>query len=408
MNYFATIPQAIEEIKQGKTLIIVDDPSRENEGDFYIPTDKVTPESILTMIKFGGGLICTAITKQQAVKLQLPLMIDPLENSEKTKVNFTVSINAKTGITTGVSAFDRLKTIKTLADSKSSPSDLSRPGHVFGLVARNGGVIEREGHTEAAVDLARLAGFAPAGVLCEIVGSNGHMAKLQELIKLSQKLNIKIISIKDLITFFKRNPLDKLEQRKEITKTASSTLPTTYGTFQLIVYKSVIDNREHIALIRGEIKDTTFLRIHSQCLTGDTLLSLRCDCGEQLHQSMKLINKKGSGVILYLNQEGRGIGLTNKIKAYALQDKGHDTVEANESLGFPIDARQYKVAVDILKDLGILKINLLTNNPDKEKQLTSFGIEIIKTTPLEIKPNKVNKKYLSTKKQKLSHRLKFV
>ena len=408
MNYFATIPQAIEEIKQGKTLIIVDDPSRENEGDFYMPTDKVTPESILTMIKFGGGLICTAITKQQAVKLQLPLMIDPLENNEKTKVNFTVSVNAKTGITTGVSAFDRLKTIKTLADSKSSPSDLSRPGHVFGLIAKNGGVIEREGHTEAAVDLARLVDFTPAGVLCEIVGGNGHMAKLQELIKLSQKLNIKIISIKDLITFLKKNPLDKLEQSKEITKTASSTLPTRYGTFQLIVYKSVIDAREHIALIRGEIKDTTFLRIHSQCLTGDTLLSLRCDCGEQLHQSMKLINKKGSGVILYLNQEGRGIGLTNKIKAYALQDKGHDTVEANESLGFPTDARQYKVAVDILKDLGILKINLLTNNPDKEKQLTSFGIEIIKTTPLEIKPNKVNKKYLSTKKQKLSHRLKFV
>src|SRR3989344_3912019 len=408
MNYFATIPQAIEEIKQGKTLIIVDDPSRENEGDFYMPTDKETPESILTMIKFGGGLICTAITKQQAVKLQLPLMIDPLENNEKTKVNFSVSVNAKTGITTGVSAFDRLKTIKTLADSKSSPSDLSRPGHVFGLIAKNGGVIEREGHTEAAVDLARLVDFTPAGVLCEIVGGNGHMAKLQELIKLSQKLNIKIISIKDLITFLKKNPLDKLEQSKEITKTASSTLPTRYGTFQLIVYKSVIDAREHIALIRGEIKDTTFLRIHSQCLTGDTLLSFRCDCGEQLHQSMKLINKKGSGVILYLNQEGRGIGLTNKIKAYALQDKGHDTVEANESLGFPTDARQYKVAVDILKDLGILKINLLTNNPDKAKQLTGFGIEIVKTTSLEIKPNKVNKRYLTTKKRKLAHNLRFV
>jgi len=408
MNYFATIPQAIEEIKQGKTLIIVDDPSRENEGDFYMPTDKVTPESILTMIKFGGGLICTAITKQQAVKLQLPLMIDPLENNEKTKVNFTVSVNAKTGITTGVSAFDRLKTIKTLADSKSSPSDLSRPGHVFGLIAKNGGVIEREGHTEAAVDLARLVDFTPAGVLCEIVGGNGHMAKLQELIKLSQKLNIKIISIKDLITFLKKNPLDKLEQSKEITKTASSTLPTRYGTFQLIVYKSVIDAREHIALIRGEIKDTTFLRIHSQCLTGDTLLSLRCDCGEQLHQSMKLINKKGSGVILYLNQEGRGIGLTNKIKAYALQDKGHDTVEANESLGFPIDARQYKIAVNILKDLGISKVNLLTNNPDKAKQLTGFGIEIVKTTSLEIKPNKVNKRYLTTKKRKLAHNLRFV
>jgi len=408
MNDFTNIPQAIEEIKQGKMLIIVDNPNRENEGDFYIPVDKATPESILMMIKFGGGLICTAITKQQAVNLQLPLMIDPLENSEKTKVNFTISVNAKKGITTGVSAFDRLKTINILADPKSSPSDLSRPGHVFGLVAKNGGVLERDGHTEAAVDLARLAGFTPSGVLCEIVGSSGNMSKLPELIKLSQKLKIKIILIKDLIKYLKKNPLSHLNDDREIIKTATSTLPTKYGHFQLVVYKSVIDTREHIALVKGGNKGTMLLRIHSQCLTGDTLLSLRCDCGEQLHQSMKLINKKGSGVILYLNQEGRGIGLTNKIKAYALQDKGHDTVEANESLGFPIDARQYKIAVDILKELGISKINLLTNNPDKERQLTSFGIEVVKTTSLEIKPNKVNKRYLITKKQKLAHNLRFV
>ncbi|MBI2442527.1 MAG: GTP cyclohydrolase II [Candidatus Levybacteria bacterium] len=408
MNYFATITEAIEDIKQGKMLIIVDSPRRENEGDFYVPVDKTTPEYILTMIKFGGGLLCAAITRQQAVNLQLPLMVAPFENSEKTKVNFTVSVNAKIGITTGVSAFDRFKTINILADSKSTPSDLSRPGHVFGLVAKNGGVLERDGHTEAAVDLARLAYFTPAGVLCEIVGSDGNMAKLPELITLSQKLKIKIISIKDLIKYMKKNPLGKLEEGKEIIKTATSILPTNYGNFQLIVYKSVIDNREHIALVKGELKDTMLLRIHSQCLTGDTLSSLRCDCGEQLRQSTKLINKKGSGVILYLSQEGRGIGLTNKIRAYALQDKGHDTVKANESLGFPVDARQYKIAVDILNDLGITKINLLTNNPDKEKQLTSFGIEIIKTIPLEIRPNKINKRYLSTKKQKLSHRLKFV
>ncbi len=408
MNGFTSIPQAIEEIKQGKMLIIIDNPDRENEGDFYIPVDKAIPESILTMIKFGGGLICTAITKQQAVNLQLSLMVDPLENNEKTKVNFTVSVSSKKGITTGVSAFDRLQTMKILADPKSSPSDLSSPGHVFGLVAKNGGVLERDGHTEAAVDLARIAGLTPSGVLCEIVGSNGHMAKLAELIKLSQKLKIKIISIKDLIKYLKKNPLSGLNDDKEIIKTATSTLPTKYGHFKLVVYKSVIDNREHIALVKRESKDTVLLRIHSQCLTGDTLLSLRCDCGEQLRQSMKLINKKGSGVILYLSQEGRGIGLTNKIKAYALQDKGHDTVEANESLGFPTDARQYKIAVDILKDLGITKINLLTNNPDKEKQLTKFGIKIVKTTPLEIKPNRINKHYLSTKKQKLAHRLKFV
>lgn len=408
MNNFATIPKALEDIKQGKMLIIVDSPTRENEGDFYIPANTATPESTLTMIKLGGGLICAAITKQQAVRLQLPLMVDPLENSETTKVNFTVSVNAKRGITTGVSAFDRLKTIKTLSDPKSSSSDLSRPGHVFGLVAKNGGVLERDGHTEAAVDLARLAGFTPAGVLCEIVGQDGQVAKLPELVKLSQKLDIKIISIKDLIKFLKKNPLDKHEESKEIIKTATSILPTKYGDFQLTVYKSVIDSREHVALVKGKMKETVLLRIHSQCLTGDTLLSLRCDCGEQLHQSMKLISKNGSGVILYLNQEGRGIGLTNKIKAYALQDQGHDTVEANESLGFPIDARQYKVAVDILKDLSITRVNLLTNNPDKEKQLINFGVEIINTTPLEIKPNKVNKHYLATKKQKLAHRLKFV
>lgn len=408
MNYITTISEAIKDLKQDKMLIVVDDPSRENEGDFYIPADTITVSSILTMIKLGGGLICVAITKQQAINLQLSLMIDPVENNETTKVNFTVSVNAKKGITTGISAYDRLKTIKTLANPKSSPSDLSRPGHVFALIAKNGGVLERDGHTEAAVDLARLAGFTPAGILCEIVGSNGQMAKLPELVKLSQKLHTKIISIKNLITYLKKNPLDKLGESKEVIKTATSILPTKYGNFQLVVYKSIIDNREHIALVKGEIKDATLLRIHSQCLTGDTLLSLRCDCGDQLHQSMKLISKKGSGVILYLNQEGRGIGLTNKIKAYVLQDKGYDTVEANESLGFPVDARQYRVAVDILKDLNIMKVNLLTNSPDKEKQLTNLGIKIVKTTSLEIKPNKVNKSYLSVKKQKLGHYLKLV
>lgn len=409
MNYFATIPEAIQDIKQGKLLIVIDNPIRENEGDFYIPVDKATHESILTMIKLGGGLICTAITKQQAVRLQLPLMIDPLENSEKTKVNFTVSVNAKIGITTGVSVFDRLKTIKTLADPKSIPSDLSLPGHVFGLVAKNGGVLERDGHTEAAVDLTKLAGFTPAGVLCEIVGKDGNMAKLPELVELSQRLNIKMISIKDLIKYLKKNSLPRLDDdNKEIIKTATSMIPTKYGRFQLIVYKSVVNNREHIALIKGEIEEPSLLRIHSQCITGDTLLSLRCDCREQLHKSMKLISKNGSGVILYLNQEGRGIGLTNKIKAYALQDKDHDTVEANESLGFPADARGYKIAADILKDLGILKLSLLTNNPDKEKQLSFFGIDVVATIPLEIKPNKMNKKYLTTKKQKLSHRLNLV
>lgn len=408
MSNFTTISQAIEEIKMGKMLIIVDSPYRENEGDFYIPTDKVTVNSIRTMIKFGGGLICTAITKQQTVHLSLPLMIDPLENSEKTKVNFTISMNAKKGITTGVSAYDRLKTIKVLANPKSLTSDLVRPGHILGLVAKNGGSLERRGHTEAAVDLARLSNLTPAGVLCEIVGESGKMAKLPELIKLSKKLNIKIISTDNVVKFLKKNPLPKLKMETEVIKTATATLPTKYGIFKMAVYKSLADNREHIALTKGATNNPVLLRIHSQCLTGDTFLSLRCDCREQLHQSMKLLQKNGSGIIFYLNQEGRGIGLTNKIKAYALQDQGHDTVEANEQLGFPADARQYKIAADILKDLGILKVILLTNNPDKERQLSRFGIDVLQTVPMEVKPNKINKEYLATKKQKLSHRLRMV
>lgn len=409
MNYFATIPQALEDIKQGRMLIIVDNPRRENEGDFYIPTDKVTSESILTMIKLGGGLICTAITKQQAISLQLPLMINPLENSEKTKVNFTISVNAKKGITTGVSAYDRTKTIKILADPTSSPKDLTRPGHVFGLVAQNGGVLKRAGHTEAAVDLARLAGFHPAGVLCEILAEDGKMASVTDLEKLAKDLNIKIVLIDELIAYLRENPLQSFREESNLVEVASSTLPTKYGVFKILIYKSLIDSREHAVITYGELKEAILTRIHSQCLTGDTFLSLRCDCGQQLQQSMKLISRKGSGVIIYLlNQEGRGIGLVNKVKAYALQDKGQDTIEANHALGFPPDARQYKIAAEILKSLGVVSIHLLTNNPDKENQLVRFGINVLKRVPLEIKPNSVNKSYLSVKKQKLGHYLKLV
>jgi 3,4-dihydroxy 2-butanone 4-phosphate synthase/GTP cyclohydrolase II len=407
-SYFSTIPDAIDQIKKGRLLILVDNPKRENEGDFYIPTDKVSPQHIITMIQRGGGLICTAITPTQAYLLSLPLMIDPLNNTEKTSVNFTISVSAKRGITTGVSAFDRVKTIRILANPKSKQSDITIPGHVFGLVAKPGGVLERDGHTEAAVDLARIANLTPAGVLCEIVGNDGRMAKLKDLIRLSQKLNIKMVSINDLIKYLKRNPLPSLLHKSEVIKVATSRLPTTYGTFQISVYKSIIDNREHTVLLRGNQKQPLLTRIHSQCFTGDTLLSLRCDCRQQLHQSMSLISKARGGVILYLNQEGRGIGLVNKIKAYLLQDQGHDTVEANHKLGFPADARNYEVAAHILKDLGIKKINLLTNNPDKEKQLTSFGIDIIKCIPVESEPNGVNTKYLATKKHKLGHRLNII
>jgi len=407
-RYFSTIPEALDQIKKGKLLILVDNPKRENEGDFYIPADKVSPQHIITMIQKGGGLVCSAITQAQAYRLSLPLMIDPLSNTEKTKVNFTISVNSKMGITTGVSAFDRVKSIKILANPKSKQSDLTRPGHVSGLVAKQGGVLERDGHTEAAVDLARIANLNPTGVLCEIVRADGKMAKLKDLIILSQELNIKMVSINDLIKYLKRNPLPPLPEKSEVIKVATSTLPTIYGTFQISIYKSITDNREHTVLLMGDIKQPLLTRVHSQCLTGDTFLSLRCDCGQQLHQSMKLISKAPSGVILYLNQEGRGIGLVNKIKAYSLQDQGHDTVEANHTLGFPADARNYKVAADILKDLGIKKINLLTNNQDKEKQLATFGIDIIKRVPIESRHNGVNTKYLATKKHKLGHQLSMI
>lgn len=397
---FADVAEAINDIKAGRMLILLDNPNRENEGDLYIPADKVTPQAVTTMIRKGGGLVCVAITSKQAGQLNLPLMVDPDQNTEKTKVNFTVSVNAKNGITTGVSAYDRTKTIKILVDPLSFPQDLTRPGHVLGLIAQDGGVLQRAGHTEAAIDLARLAGFHPAGVLCEILADDGRMASLADLEKLAAELKIKIVLIDDLINY--------IQKESKIIQMASSILPTKYGEFQIIVYSSLIDNREHTVLVLGKIRESALVRIHSQCLTGDTFFSLRCDCGQQLQQSLKLISQHGSGIIIYLNQEGRGIGLINKIKAYTLQDQGHDTVEANHALGFLSDARQYKIAADILKDLGVLKVYLLTNNPEKENQLIKSGINILKRIPLEIKPNKINKSYLSAKKQKLGHYLKLV
>lgn len=408
MSDFSSISVALEQIKKGNMLILVDHPKRENEADFYIPADQLKVRHLITMIRLGGGLICCAITQSQAHRLHLPLMTPSWENTEKTKVNFTVSVNAKNGVSTGVSAFDRVKTIKILANPRSKPTDLIKPGHVFGLIAKTGGVVKRAGHTEAAVDLARLAGFNPAGVICEIIRSDGRMARLSDIKKLAQKLNIKIVEIRELVKYLNRHPLGETKEKEELVRTASSLLPTKYGTFKLLIYKSLADQSEHVVLLLGSITNPILTRVHSQCLTGDTLESLRCDCGQQLHQSMKLIQKKGQGIILYLNQEGRGIGLTNKIKAYALQDQGFDTVEANTKLGLPVDARGYKIAADMLKDLGISKIYLLTNNPDKGEQLSSFGIDVLQTVPLEIKPNKINKQYLATKKQKLSHRLREV
>ncbi len=405
---FASIPEVLKDIKTGRMIILLDNPKRENEADFYIPAEKITPEIVTTMIKKGGGLICVAITAGQAHKLKLPLMVDILENKETTGVNFTVTINARQGITTGISAFDRAKTIQILANPSSLPSDIVMPGHVFGLVAKQGGVLERPGHTEAAVDLARIANLSSAGALCEIISDSGKTANLPEIEKIAKKLKIKITSVDELISYIKKNPLPSLEEGCCVTRAASSILPTKYGLFEIIIYHSISDDKEHAVLKMGGIKNPALIRVHSQCLTGDTFGSLRCDCGDQLSESMKIIAKNGSGMIIYLNQEGRGIGLTDKIRAYNLQDKGMDTVEANNALGFPSDLRDFKVAADILKDLRITSINLLTNNPDKKSQLSEFGIEVVERIPLEIKPNKTNLKYLRTKKSKLNHQLKFV
>ena len=386
-------------------LIVVDSPTRENEADLYVPAEFATPGVLNTMIKEAGGILCVSMARAQAERLQVPLMVPLGENTEKTGVNFTVAVDAKRGITTGVSAFDRAKTIKILTSSRSVPADLVKPGHVLGLVARDGGVLERAGHTEAAIDLARLAGKKPAGVLCEIVGKDGRMAKRDEISRLAAKLKHKIFAISELVRYLKKHPLPQGERASSVMCVSSSVLPTKYGTFAIRVYDTPADGLEHVALVLGKPTAGALVRVHSQCLTGDTLFSLRCDCGAQLKESMRRIGKAGSGVIIYLNQEGRGIGLGNKIKAYALQDKGFDTVEANHALGFSADARTYEAAADILKDIGVTSLRLLTNNPEKEQQLCKSGITILESIPLEIAPNKSDKKYLTTKKRKMGHRL---
>jgi len=406
MNPFCSIPTAIKELKKGNLLIVADDPKRENQGDLIFPAEKVISGKVNFLLKNCRGLICVAITKKQALKFQLPLMVDPIEAREKTGLQFTISVDAKNVKSFGISATDRAKTIKVLANSKSKPSDLVKPGHVFPILARDGGVLERPGHTEAAIELARLAGFSPCAVLSEILNENGEVAQLSELEKFSKKFKIKIVLIKDLIEYLKSHPLPLLET-KIVFKTASSSLATKFGLFNLSVYKSIIDSREHVALYRGKLKEPVLTRIHCECLTGETFFSVKCDCQEQLEKGLKLIGKK-NGILIYLNQEGRGIGLTNKIKAYGLQEKGLDTVEAQEALDLPIDARDYQIAAEILKDLGVSKIELLTNNPNKIKQLKDFGIEVVKRIPLEIAPTKWSKAYLKVKKYKLGHILKKV
>jgi 3,4-dihydroxy 2-butanone 4-phosphate synthase/GTP cyclohydrolase II len=399
---FNMIEEAIEDIKNGKMVILVDDEDRENEGDLTMAAEAITPEAINFMARFGRGLICLSMTPDRVEHLQLPMMTT--DNTSSFGTAFTISIEAKKGVTTGISAADRAKTIKTAISPKSGPEDLARPGHVFPLRAKAGGVLQRAGQTEGSVDLARLAGLVPAGVICEIMNDDGTMARVPQLLEFAKTHKMKIVTIKDLIAY--RVKKESLVRRVAVTK-----LPTSYGNeFTAILYANDIDRLNHIALVKGDIKpdDEVMVRVHSECLTGDVFGSMRCDCGEQLHNAMEMIDKEGKGVILYMRQEGRGIGLEGKLKAYELQDKGKDTVEANLALGFKADLRDYGVGAQIIRDLGIRKIKLLTNNPKKIVGLEGYGLTVVARVPIEMHPHSKNIHYLKVKKSKLGHMLEKV
>lgn len=397
MHKFNSIDEALTDLKNGKFIIVVDDEDRENEGDLIMAAEKVTPEAVNFLTKEARGMLCIAIQAERAAELDLEFMVEG--NTALQNTPFTVTVDAIKGTTTGISAFDRATTINTIIDPKSRPEDLARPGHIFPLISKEGGVLRRAGHTEAAVDLARLAGLVPAGILCEIMDEDGSMALLPKLKKMANQFDLKLITIADLIEY--RRLREKMVSRRAVVD-----LPSKFGTFKLYLYRNDLESNEHhVALVKGDImgEDPILVRVHSECLTGDVFGSKRCDCGDQLSSALQKIEEEGKGVVLYMRQEGRGIGLVNKILAYALQEEGQDTVEANEMLGFKADLRDYGIGAQILKDLGLTKIRLMTNNPKKIIGLEGYNLEIVERIPLEICPNEANEKYLRTKRDRLGH-----